>query len=495
MSVLSPSAGARPRTSDAAVRPRTIREASPARAAALSPRSSSDKRRRGPPSDDPQVARVTSRVSRRSARPRASRALTAPQKQSGERVPARRGRAALNLRPRDALYGGTRARRHTSQLLRRPWSTVSSAFHALARRRQPRRRRAPPAPLRNKRAHRCDPRARPRRAARNASHAARMSASKAKDLMVKGEKCLTRFSFFGGGSAKYEDAAECFADAGKQFMMAKAFEDSAKAYERAAEMHEKCKSEFDAGTSRTRAAEAYQKAGQPKECAAAYQAAVDVFVSAGKGNMAANAAKKLGETMEAEGKDATLPEAIDAYKQAVNFFESEGQPRRADGCREKVAMLSAKLEAYDDAMKAFDEMGRSCLESNLGKFNAKKWFTYSVLCCLAREDVVKAKNLVAEYASLDYTFVGTREHQLCESLCAACEADDDAGVADAAAEYDKIKRLDPWTTKVLLAIKATISPPLDPAPEPTPPAPTAVAPPEAEPATDEEGEDELPDFT
>ena len=117
-------------------------------------------------------------------------------------------------------------------------------------------------------------------------------------------------------------------------------------------MHEKCKSEFDAGTSRTRAAEAYarpsgrrallrapstgrrsdaprwieprsssspnevgrryQKAGQPKECAAAYQAAVDVFVSAGKGNMAANAAKKLGETMEAEGKDATLPEAIDA---------------------------------------------------------------------------------------------------------------------------------------------------------------------------------------
>ena len=46
---------------------------------------------------------------------------------------------------------------------------------------------------------------------------------KAVDLMAKGEKCLTKFSFFGGGSQKYEDAAECFNDAGKQFVMGKAY--------------------------------------------------------------------------------------------------------------------------------------------------------------------------------------------------------------------------------------------------------------------------------
>ena len=34
------------------------------------------------------------------------------------------------------------------------------------------------------------------------------------------------------------------------------------------------------------------------------------------------------------------------------------------------------------------------MQSNLGKFNAKKWFTYSVLCCLAREDLVKAQKLL-----------------------------------------------------------------------------------------------------
>ena len=60
-----------------------------------------------------------------------------------------------------------------------------------------------------------------------------------------------------------------------------------------------------------------------------------------------------------------------------------------------------------------------------------------------------------EYASLDYTLVGTREHDLLEALCAACESQDEEAVATAAAEYDRVKRLDPWTTKLLLAVKDT----------------------------------------
>ena len=180
------------------------------------------------------------------------------------------------------------------------------------------------------------------------------------------------------------------------------------------------------------------------------------------------------------------PEAVEAYQQATDFYDAENQPRRADGCREKVATISARLGAYDDAITQFDALGRSALQSNLGKFNAKKWFTYSVLCCLAREDLVKAQKLLGEdlchfgddarlrvkrrwriealkksdfhtgeYASLDYTLVGTREHDLLEALCAACESQDEEAVATAAAEYDRVKRLDPWTTKLLLAVKDT----------------------------------------
>ena len=90
---------------------------------------------------------------------------------------------------------------------------------------------------------------------------------KAVDLMAKGEKCLTKFSFFGGGSQKYEDAAECFQDAGKMFVLAKSFDEAGKAYLRAAEMFEKTKSDFDTGSVLTRAGEAFQKAQDLTQCA------------------------------------------------------------------------------------------------------------------------------------------------------------------------------------------------------------------------------------
>ena len=278
---------------------------------------------------------------------------------------------------------------------------------------------------------------------------------KAIDLMAKGEKCLTKFSFFGGGSQKYEDAAECFQDAGKMYVLAKSFDEAGRAYLRAAEMFEKTKSDFDTGSVLTRAGEAFQKAQDTRQCSEAYRRAADVFAGAGKGNMAANASKKLAELIEQDDDEDRLPEAVEAYQQACDFYDAENQPRRADGCREKVATISARLGAYDDAITQFDALGRSALQSNLGKFNAKKWFTYSVLCCLAREDLVKAQKLLGEYASLDYTLVGTREHDLLEALCAACESQDEEAVATAAAEYDRVKRLDPWTTKLLLAVKDT----------------------------------------
>jgi len=72
---------------------------------------------------------------------------------------------------------------------------------------------------------------------------------------------------------------------------------------------------------------------------------------------------------------------------------------------------------------------------------------------LASGDVVNAELKLSEFAALDYTFQGTLEGNLAEAVCAACAATDAAAFATACAEYDKIKRLDPWHTGLLLAIK------------------------------------------
>mmetsp|Transcript_17198 Transcript_17198/g.69192 ORF Transcript_17198/g.69192 Transcript_17198/m.69192 type:complete len:319 (+) Transcript_17198:145-1101(+) len=289
--------------------------------------------------------------------------------------------------------------------------------------------------------------------------ASKQSLKKAKECEAKGSKALTKFSFFGAGSSKYEDAAEAYDDAGKHYVIAKAYAEGGAAYERAAELHAKAKGEFEAATSHSKAAEAFQKAGEPDKCIAAYRSAVATFAGLGKCSMAANCAKKCAELVEeqAASDETQLAGAVEMYREAVDYYEAENRPQAAGTCREKIAYLNAQLGAYDDAFAAFDELGRTALQSNLGKFNAKKWFTNAVLCALAREDSVRAANKLSEYATLDYSFDGTREQQLCQGLIEAVDANDEDAVATAAAEYDKIKRLDPWMTKLLLKIKASVS--------------------------------------
>ena len=64
-------------------------------------------------------------------------------------------------------------------------------------------------------------------------------------------------------------------------------------------------------------------------------------------------------------------------------------------------------------------------------------FTNALFCTLARGDTVAARSRMAEYATLDYTFEGTREWVLVEALVKACEEYDTQGFADGCAEYDK----------------------------------------------------------
>mmetsp|Transcript_12560 Transcript_12560/g.39866 ORF Transcript_12560/g.39866 Transcript_12560/m.39866 type:complete len:316 (+) Transcript_12560:40-987(+) len=314
--------------------------------------------------------------------------------------------------------------------------------------------------------------------------AAAASLKKAQELEARGERALSKFSFFGGGS-KFEDAAECFDDAGKMYVMAKSFDSAGRVYGRAAELHVKAKSEFDAATSQGKAAEAYQKAGEVAKCVEWYERSVATYAGMGKCSMAANSAKKLGELLEQRGE----PRAVEMFRQAVDLYESEGRPQAATGCREKVGYLSAEVGNYAEAQSVFEEMGRAALQSNLGKFNAKKWFTNAVLCALARDDVVAAGNKFSEFRALDYSFDGTREAMLCEALLQAVDANDHEAVAAAAADYDKIKRLDPWMTKILLAIKNSLAPPLG-ADDPD----ADTIPPDDAPPDEDEAED-LPDLT
>lgn len=173
--------------------------------------------------------------------------------------------------------------------------------------------------------------------------------------------------------------------------------------------------------------------------------------------------KEVGELYESEqleedGKSYVVL-AIEAYEQAAEFFGMEDSKSNTSQCLAKVAELcSAALEPPDfvRASSIYDELGRRCLDSNLLKFNAKGYFLQAAMSHLASSDAVGAQQALDKYDNLDYTFADSREGKFARSLVDAVEGLDVEGFSTACFEYDRISKLNPWQTAILVKIKRSI---------------------------------------
>jgi alpha-soluble NSF attachment protein len=164
------------------------------------------------------------------------------------------------------------------------------------------------------------------------------------------------------------------------------------------------------------------------------------------------------EEIEEDGKSHIVL-AIEAYEQAAEFFGMEESKSSESQCLVKIAELcSAALDPPDfmRACQLYDDLGRRCLDSNLLKFNAKGYFLQSVLCHLASGDAVGAQQALSKYDGLDYTFGDSREGKFCASLIDAVEGLDVEGFSTACFEFDRISKLNPWQTSILVAVKRSI---------------------------------------
>lgn len=206
------------------------------------------------------------------------------------------------------------------------------------------------------------------------------------------------------------------------------------------------------------------KKSSPTDAVDAYHAAVSLMVDAGRLLSAAKLSKELGELFENEGIDtdekSSIVLSIESYEQAAELFGMEEAKSQASQCLAKVAELcSASLDPPDliRAAQIYDSLGRTCLESNLLKYNAKGYFLQSLFCHLANGDAIAAQQAMQRYGSLDYTFGDSREGKLCDKLIECVEGYDAEGFATACYEYDRISKLDPWKTSMLVKVKRTIS--------------------------------------
>lgn len=206
------------------------------------------------------------------------------------------------------------------------------------------------------------------------------------------------------------------------------------------------------------------KKSNPSDALAAYKSAVSLLVDAGRLLQAAKLSKECAELFENEDvsggeEKSSIVCAIESYEQAAELFSMESSNSSSSQCMAKVAELcSAALDPPDllRAAQIYDDLGRRCLDTNLLKYNAKGYFLQSVLCHLANNDSIAASQSLKRYEGLDYTFGESREGKFAVQLVEAVEGFDSEGFATACFEYDRISKLDPWKTSMLVKVKRSI---------------------------------------
>jgi alpha-soluble NSF attachment protein len=205
------------------------------------------------------------------------------------------------------------------------------------------------------------------------------------------------------------------------------------------------------------------KKSNPTDAIQAYRGAVALYIDNARITQAAKLSKEIGELyiteqIDEDGKSHIVL-AIESYEQAAELFGMEDSKSNSSQCLGKIAELcSAALDPPDfgRASAMYDDLGRRCLDSNLLKFNAKGYFLQAVFCHLASGDAVGAQQALDKYEMLDYTFGDSREGKFARALLESVEGFDVEGFSTACFDFDRISKLNPWQTSVLVKIKRSI---------------------------------------
>ena len=291
--------------------------------------------------------------------------------------------------------------------------------------------------------------------------------SKGDAFLQEAEATLKKSTWFASSTErKYEDAAESYTKAANAYKVGGCNDEAGNAYQRAAELYkDKLSSLGEASKCLSDAGACLQKTN-PNEAVGCYRSAVTLLCDAGRLNQAAKLSKNIAEIFENDGAAAedgdggdAIQAAIQSYQQAAELFEMEQAKSQASSCLQKVAELSSGALDPPELLRAaeiYESLGRQCLESNLLKYNAKTHFLNGIMCHLANGDSVGASQALSRFDSLDYTFADAREGKFAKQLVECVEKFDREGFATACFEYDRISKLDPWKTSMLVKVKRSI---------------------------------------
>ncbi|ULT86025.1 hypothetical protein L5515_005840 [Caenorhabditis briggsae] len=281
--------------------------------------------------------------------------------------------------------------------------------------------------------------------------------AKARQKMAEGRKKLQGgggfFSkVFGGGGGSGE-AADLFIQGGNLFKMAKNWKEAGEAFLEAAEFYAKQgDSKHDCATQYAEAANCFRKI-QPERAVQCLEKTSEIYTDMGRFTMAAKNHVSIAELYETELPD--KEQCVKHYQQAADYYKGEEQKSSASKCLVKVAMYSAELEKYGQAIAVFEEIAFYEADHSTLKYAAKGHFFQALLCHL-NIDPINTQQALQKYENASPSFSDSRECKFVKELLAAIEEKNEETFTECVANFDKISRLDNWSTSLLLKVKRTI---------------------------------------
>lgn len=265
---------------------------------------------------------------------------------------------------------------------------------------------------------------------------------------------------------KHEDAAELFEKAANAYKVGSLFSEAGGAYRKAAEIYQnELKNMGEASKCLSNAGSCYKKS-TPADAIDCYRSAVSLLCDAGRLTQAAKLSKEIGDLFDSDMINGSNDDnnnntslAIESYEQAAELFQMEDAKSQASQCLLKVAELcSAALDPPEllRASQLYEQLGTQCLDSSLLKYNAKGYFLQCIMCHLANSDAIAGANSYQKFDSLDFTFGESREGKFSQRLLTCVENFDVDDFATGCYEYDRISKLTPWQTSILVKVKRSM---------------------------------------
>lgn len=170
-----------------------------------------------------------------------------------------------------------------------------------------------------------------------------------------------------------------------------AWRDAADLLVKCAEVYMHIKMVVEAACFYTEAAESYMHVDKG-EALLAYQKAIKIYCDVGRFDIGGKLEQQVGyiNLYAQHWEDAALH-----FRKAANFLSGDKLLDQSDHCLEKSAECLIRIGEYKEASHLYQLVAKSCVNSNLRRFNSLDHLLMSILCLMAVPEVPKQPDIQA----------------------------------------------------------------------------------------------------